>query len=66
MAFLFFKGIIQVHLLQISLVDNKKQISSLNFLINYKSTRSAPHILSLNDKYTFCISDFLIIAFVIL
>ena len=55
MPFLSFKGITHAYLLKISITQNKKRIPLLNVL-NY--CRSAPQILSINDKYTFLFFKF--------
>ena len=61
-TFFFFKGIAQVYLLKISITLDKKRIPSLNLLINYISTRSAPQVLSIKVEYTLHFSNFLIIG----
>ena len=43
-------------------MHNKKRIPFSNLLINCISARSASHILSLKDFYTFGFSKFLIIG----
>ena len=46
------------YLLKISVAHNKKQITSLNLLINCLSVRSVSQILYLKDKHTFSFLKF--------
>ena len=49
--FLSVKGITQAHLQKISVTQNENLITLLNLLINCKSAKSEPQILSLNEEY---------------
>ena len=44
------------------MAHNKNQNPVLYLPIKYISMKSAPQILSLQDEYTFCYTDFLIIV----
>ena len=61
MPFLSFKGITQAYLLKISITHNKNLNPLLNLLNSCISAKSTPQILSLNEKYTFLLLNFLII-----
>ena len=58
-----FKGTAHACLRKTSVIHNRKLNPLLNLLINCISSSTAPQILSLEDEYTFCFSNFLIIGF---
>ena len=52
--FLYFKGGTHAYLLQISIMDNINPNTLVSLVIICTSARSATHIFSLKDDYTFC------------
>ena len=61
-SFYSVKGTTHAYLLKRSITHNKYLIPLLYLLINSKSAKLTPQLLSLNDEYTFLLLNFLIIG----